>query len=391
MTALLLLAGGVLLISVGADRLVAGAASGAARLGIAPLVVGLTVVAFGTSAPEVVLTVLAVGRGQGDVAVGNLIGSNIFNVLFILGAAALVTPLGVARQLIRVEVPLLIAASVAVVGLARDGWIGRADGLILLVAFVVYLVAMLRQARGVNGVTRDDAAGDPGVPAPVPAPAPAPPAGGAPGATRGGALADLLRVAAGFVLLVAGAQALIAGAVGVARLAGASELVIGLTVLAAGTSLPEVATSLAAARRRESDIAVGNAIGSSIFNLLFVLGLGAVLAPEAIAVPPAAQRFDLLVMTATAVACLPIFLTGHRIDRWEGVVFLGYYAGYVSYLGLDASGHEAAGALRTALSWFVAPLALVTAGVVLGRWRAARRRPVRRPGTRRASIRPRTS
>jgi cation:H+ antiporter len=342
-TLLLFALGGILLIG-GAELLVRGASRLAIAAGISPLVVGLTVVAFGTSSPELAVTVSSAFAGQSDVALGNVVGSNIFNVLFILGVSALITPLLVAQQLVRLDVPLMIGASVLALLLALDGRIGRLDGIILFAGVVAYTAFLIRQSRRETAAVQqeyDEAFG---------------------GAERkrSSPLVNIVLILAGLGLLVLGSQWLVEGAVMAATALGVSELVIGLTVVAAGTSLPEVATSILAAIRGERDIAVGNVVGSNIFNLLAVLGLGSIVAPAGIPVAPGALAFDLPVMIAVAVAALPIFFTGYLIARWEGAVFLGYYLVYTVYLVLDATNHAAVPAFGATMRWFVLPLTALT-------------------------------
>ncbi len=348
-TILGLIAGLVLLIS-GAELLVRGASRLALAAGLPPLVVGLTIVAFGTSAPEVLVTVTSSLGGQANVAIGNVVGSNIFNVLFILGLAAVITPLAVHARLVRVDVPIMIGASIVVIVLALDHLVSRVEGLGLLAALAAYTGYLIHQARG-------DAAG---------------PEGRVPGAED---LADaevglpvaVGLVAGGLALLVAGAWLLVEAAVTLAQALGVSDLVIGLTIVAVGTSLPEVATSIVAAVRGQRDIAVANVVGSNIFNLLAVLGLGGLAAPSGLPVAPGALAFDLPVMLAVAVATLPLVYTGHRLDRWEGGVFLGYYVTYAAFLILEATDHAAQGALRDAMVWFVMPLTALTLAVAVYR------------------------
>ncbi len=344
---LLFAAGGVLLI-VGAELLVRGASRLAIGVGISPLVVGLTVVAFGTSAPELAVTVGSSYAGQSDLAVGNVVGSNIFNILLILGISALIAPLFVRRQLIRLEAPLMIAASVLMLLLALDGRIGRLDGLLLFAGVVAYTVFMVRHSRR----QAPDLKSEPGE---------------AFEGENGGRWAlpvNLGLIAIGLAGLVLGARWLVDGAVAIAVSVGVSELVIGLTVVAAGTSLPEVATSVLASLRGERDIAVGNVVGSFLFNILAVLGLGSLVAPAGIPVAPGALAFDIPVMIAVAVATLPVFFTGHIIARWEGAVFLAYYVAYTTYLVLDSVEHHALDEFGTALLWFVLPLTVLTMVVI---------------------------
>jgi cation:H+ antiporter len=362
-TLLLFVAGGALLIA-GAELLVRGASRLARAAGIAPLVVGLTVVAFGTSAPELAVTVGSAYAGEADVALGNVVGSNIFNVLFILGVSALITPLVVARQLVRLDVPIMIGASALALLLALDGSLGRGDGLVLLAGIVAYTGFLLWQVRREpgeegDGGTAGGEAGDGSSPAPSLA--------------KNG-----LFVLVGLGLLVLGARWFVRAAVATATALGVSELVVGLTVVAAGTSLPEVATSVLAAVRGERDIAVGNVVGSNVFNLFAVLGLGSLVAPGGLHVPTGALTFDLPVMGAVAVATLPIFFTGLTIARWEGAVFLGYYVAYTVYLVLQATEHAALANFRTALLGFALPLTVLTLGIAA--WRALRRREPYRAG-----------
>jgi cation:H+ antiporter len=346
-TAGLFVAGLVALIA-GAELLVRGASRLAYALGIAPLVVGLTVVAFGTSAPEIAVSVGAVTRGQVDLAVGNVVGSNVFNVLFILGLSALITPLVVARQLIRQEVPLMIGVSVLLLVFALDGTIGRIEAATLFAGMIAYTVFLIRQGRAEAAAARGN---------------------GEPVAASGrGALAlNAVFVIVGLALLVLGAGWLVEAAVKFARWLGVSELVIGLTIVAAGTSLPEVASSIVAAIRGERDIAVGNVIGSNLFNILACLGIAGLVAAEPLAVAPSVRTFDLPVMVAVAFVCLPVFFTGASIERWEGGVLFGYYIAYTAYLILRSAEHDALPAFSAVMAGFVIPLTVITLTIVIVR------------------------
>jgi cation:H+ antiporter len=355
-TTVVLFAAGLGLLVLGAEWLVRGASRLAAALGISPLVIGLTVVAYGTSAPELAVSVKSAWAGQPDLALGNVVGSNIFNVLLILGASAVITPLAVSSQLVRLDVPIMVGLSALTLLLAGDGSIGRLDGAILFAGAVAYTAFQVRQSRNESAAVRAEYAQQlPAVPSRT--------------------AANLALVAGGLALLVLGSRWLVAGAVAFAQALGVSELVIGLTIVAAGTSLPEVATSVLAAVRGERDIAVGNVVGSNIFNLLSVLGLSGLLAPAGLPAPPALLRFDLPVMVAVAVACLPIFASGSLIARWEGALFLFYYAAYTAYLVLAAQQHDALPAFSAVMETFVLPLTAVTLGVV--GWRAWRERTPR--------------
>lgn len=352
MTFVMLLAGLALLMA-GAELLVRGASRLALSLGVSPLVIGLTVVAYGTSAPELAISIGATLDGQADIALGNVIGSNIANVLLILGLSALIAPLVVARQLVWLDVPVMVGVSLLVLVLALDGQLDRWLGVALILGGVGYTVLQVYLGRreGASQTTEVDGAD--------PAPSPL--------------WRNALLVVAGLVLLVFGARWLVASAVTIAEAFGISQLVIGLTVVAVGTSLPELATSLMAALRGEREMAVGNIIGSNIFNLLLVLGAAVAMSPGGITLSAAAVNFDLPVMTAVAIACLPIFFTGHCIARWEGALFLGYYVAYTAFLLLNAAGHESLPAFSQVMMVFVVPLTVVTLVVVTARALRARR------------------
>ena len=358
MTFVYLIAGLVLLVA-GAEVLVRGAAKLAAQFGISPLVIGLTVVAFGTSAPETAVSVQAALNGSGDIAIGNVLGSNIANVLLILGMTALVAPLVVSRQLIRLDVPIMIGASLVTFGLAWDGELSRIDGALLFTAVVIYTLFLIIGSRREKAAEVDDEfAKEFGLDEPA-----KPHAG----------LINAGLVIAGLVLLVAGSNFLVEGAVALARALGLSELVIGLTVIAIGPSLPELATSIMAAFRGERDIAVGNIVGSNLFNLLCVLGLASLVSPQAISVSPNALAFDFPVMIAVAVACLPIFFAGYSINRWEGALFVAYYVAYTLYLVLTSTGRPFAETFGDAMLGYALPLTAITLLVIAGRaWKTQR-------------------
>jgi cation:H+ antiporter len=348
---------GLVSLVAGAELLVRGASRAASALGISPLVIGLTVVAFGTSSPELAASVRAGLAGASDLSVGNVVGSNVFNVLVILGLAAVLTPIAVDRQLLRLDVPFMVASSFLVWGLAADGRLSRVEGTVLLSGIVGYTALLIRLSR------REPTALEAEYAAEIAAPR-----GPRPRTLALGALAAL----GGLVMLVAGAGWLVDGATGVARLLGVDELVIGLTVVAAGTSLPELATSAVAAVRGHRDIAVGNVVGSNIFNLLSVLGVTAVVSPGGIAFSDRALGRDLPVMVVVALACLPVFFTGLVVSRWEGGLLLAGYAAYAGWLVVRARGGDADPAVRTSL--IVMVVAVVAVTLVVGIARALRRR-----------------
>ena len=343
---------GVAALVGGAELMIRGAARLAARFGISSVVIGLTVVAFGTSAPELAVSAQAALEGSGDIAVGNVVGSNVANILLILGTAAVVGGgLYVAQRIVRIDVPLVIGASVLVLVLSLDGRLSSWEGALLFALLVAYVVWSVQASRREppEVASEYDEAIDPDALARTPV------------------WLDLVLVVAGLGLLAVGGNLLVTAASDTAAELGASDLVIGLTVVAIGTSLPELATSILAAVRGERDLAVGNAVGSNLFNLLCVLGITAVLADGGLAVSEQARTFDLPIMTAVAVACLPVFFNGYLLKRWEGGVFLAYYAFYLGYLVVDAAEHSSQELVRDAALLFVAPLTVLTLGVVA--WR----------------------
>jgi len=346
----LLFALGLLCLLAGAELLVRGASRLALSFGLSPLVVGLTVVAFGTSAPEVAVSAGAVLDGRNDIAVGNVVGSNIFNVLVILGFSAMIAPLVVRSQVIRQEVPIMLGGSLLLMLMSRDGVIGRIDAALLFALIIAYTAFLALQARRGPQPVGQEFANDL--------------------ARRAKPSSQLTMqlglIVAGLALLVVGAGWLVDAASAFARALGVSDLVIGLTIVAAGTSLPELATSAIAALRGERDIAVGNAIGSCTFNTLGCLGISGLLADGGLPIAPSVLNFDLWVMLATGFACVPVMLTERRIVRWEGALFLAYYAIYTAYLILAAQQHDALPMFSHAMLWFVIPLTVVTlAGLLL--------------------------
>ena len=342
--AVLLFILGLLFLITGAEALVRGASRIAAKLSISPLVIGLTVVAFGTSSPELAVSIKSALAGQAGIALGNVIGSNIFNVLFILGVSALIMPLTVARQLIRFDVPLMIVLSIVVLVLSLDQNLGRIDGFLLVAGLIWYVWFLISQSRKESLTAASGHEEEFCTETDIP----------------GGWLRNAGLIMVGLVLLLFGSHWLVEGAVSVARYLGVSELIIGLTIVSAGTSLPELVTSVIAAIRGERDIAVGNVVGSNIFNMMGVLGFACIVAPDGIEVSNAVIGFDLPVMIAVALACLPIFFTGGIISRWEGALLLGYYTAYTLYLILDASRHDALTGFSAVMLYFVMPLTVIT-------------------------------
>ncbi len=346
-----LLVGGFILLVVGAEFLVRGASKVAALFGISPLVIGLTVVAYGTSTPELAVSIQAGLAGAADIAVANVVGSNIFNILLILGICAMIQPLVVAQQLVRLDVPLMIGLSVLTILFALDGRIGMLDGILFVVGLIVYNVWAIRKSRQESAAVKAEYEQEYG-------------AQNAPPLTAMEIGKNAAFILGGLAILVVGSRWLVNGSVALAQVLGVSDMIIGLTIVAAGTSLPEVATSVIATIRNERDIAIGNVVGSNIYNILAILGIASVVTPGGLVVAPAMLSFDLIVMTAVAFACLPIFFSGYSIDRWEGVVFFGGYIAYTAYLVLSATQHDALPMFSNAMLYFVLPLVALTLAVV---------------------------
>jgi cation:H+ antiporter len=317
LTAIALIVGGLLLLAGGGEAMVRGATAVARHAGVTPAVIGLTVVAAGTSLPELVVSVLAALSGEPEIAVGNVVGSNILNLLGVLGFTALLIELPVRGVSVKYEWPFMFLISCLALVLARDGLIDRVEGGLMLAGFVgfaAYMVAVARREVAAEERSRVEAmvrmrAGRAGE----------------------AALAiSLAGVVLGGLLLVLGGSALVSGAVNLARLAGLSERVIGLTVVAVGTSLPELAASAAAARRGQTDIAIANLIGSNVFNLLGILGTTALVRP--IPVAPLIVHRDMVWMVGSAFVLFPIMRSGMRVTRLEGALLLGLYGVYIVQL-----------------------------------------------------------
>ncbi len=326
---------GLFLLIAGAELMVRAAVRLAARLHVRPLIIGLTIVALGSSAPQMAVSLQAVQAHTPDIAVSSVIGSSIFNILVTLGLSALIIPLRVSRQLVRLDIPLMIGASLLVFVLAWNEELGRFDGILLLGALALYLGLLLRQSRH-STRPHSDQPHDPQAPW----------------------FTSLLMIVGGLGMLVFAGHLLLGAAVVVATDLGFSERVIGLTVVAVGTSLPELATSLIAALRGQRDIAVGNVIGANLFNLLGVLGLTALIAPTPLSVSPNALDFDLPVMLGVAALCLPVFYSGYRVTRAEGLLLLGLYLAYGLHVVSFTTGMPLAGKLERLMLFYVLPTLL---------------------------------
>lgn len=359
LTIVLMFIGGLVALVLGAGWLVRGAAKLALSFGISPLVVGLTVVAFGTSAPELAVSAGAVLDGKVDIAIGNVVGSNILNVLLILGASAVITPLVVHLQLIRQEVPIMIAASVALLLMMLDGVVATWESALLVGAMVIYTVFLVWQSRRQSASADAEFEGEVDLNSTW---------------DRHWSV-QLGLILLGLVALVTGSHFLVEAAVTAAKQWGVSDVVIALTIVALGTSLPEIATSVTAALKGQRDMAVGNVVGSNTFNILGCLGISGMLSTSGLVVAESVIHFDAWVMLAVALACLPIFITGREIARWEGVVFLLYYAAYTAYLILASQAHDALQQFSAVMLYFVVPLTVITMAVSLFKHRRAGRTP----------------
>ncbi|MDH2415094.1 calcium/sodium antiporter [Nocardioides sp. CER19] len=312
----LLVAGGLAALLAGAELLIGGGRGLATWLGISPMVIGLTVVSLGTSVPELAVGIDAARKGSPDLAVGNIVGTNLVNILFILGLSALIVPVLFARRTLVFDLPVMTAAALLLFLLALDGILGRWDGILLLVGGAAYTWALLRLSR------RDQAD----------AAAATPPDGPVTVPRARAPLKHVVGLVVGLAVIVLGAELLVDGAVDAATSLGVSEAVIGLTVVAIGTSAPELVTTVLSTLRGERDIAIGNLLGSSIYNIAFVLGLTVVVAPHGVPVADEVLSADLVLLVVTALGALPVFLSGSRINRVEGALFVVTYAGYLTWL-----------------------------------------------------------
>lgn len=318
----LLLVLGLVLLVAGADGLVKGAARLAAKIGIPSLVIGLTVVAFGTSAPELAVSINSALSNKTELAIANVVGSNIFNVLFILGLAAIIIPLSISKQLIRQDVPIMVLASLLVFYMATDGLLSFWDCAILVLLLVAYTVFLFVQGKRTDTQSSDSSDDE------------------VASLTQGNhpVWQSVLWLVIGLILLITGANFLVTSAVNIARAFGVSEAIIGLTILAIGTSLPEVVTSIVASCKGQRDIAVGNVVGSNTFNLLAVLGISGLFSSEGLVGSTQLVEQDFPIMLAVALLCLPLMFTGAVLNRIEGMLFFGLYLLYSAFLIGDVIG-----------------------------------------------------
>ena len=303
---------------VGAEVMVRGSARAASRLGISPIVVGLTVVSIGTSMPELAVGVVAASEGSGALAVGNIAGTNVVNMLFVLGLSALILPLAIEMRTLRFELPVMAGAAILLWVLAANGVLSRIDGLILVIGAIAYTFAVILASRR----ERQEAVAEFAESYP-------------PDATRTSGHRTLLHIGmmlAGIAVVVLGAEWLVDAAVGMAREFGVSDALIGLTVVAIGTSAPELVTTVVSTLRGERDIAVGNLLGSSIYNILLILGVTCLVPAHGLELTPALVRIDIPIMVGVTLACIPIFISGRRVGRFEGGAMVGAYVAYLVFL-----------------------------------------------------------
>jgi len=321
----------------GAELLVRYISKIALKLGIPKVIIALTVVAFGTSAPELAVSVQASVDGQTDLMLGNIVGSNISNTLLILGLSALFIPLKVHKNIIRADAPIMIGITILLFIFSYNGSLGFWECSLFLVLLTLYLIFLARQRSNITIPEVEKNTTD-----------------------SGNMILNVVLTIVGFVLLITGARWLISSSLIFAEMAGVSELIIGLTVVAIGTSLPEIVISLVAAFRGERDIAVGNVVGSNILNILAVLGLSGVFATDIIPIQQALLEFDFPVLIAASIACLPIFWTGHKIVRYEGAIFMICYFAYIFYLFLSSTNSPFVEVFINTMLFFVLPVAVIT-------------------------------
>lgn len=308
---ILLLSSGLICLIVGAEALIRGGRSIGLRLGLTPLFVGLTIIAIGTSMPELVVSIGAAIQGKGDISVANVVGSNIFNIAFILGITALITPVRVDLSIIKTDIPLVIAVSVVAFWLVLEAPISKTTGLILVIALCAYTAFAYYQAKKETGATSEL-----GIPVPAPE-------------SVGAWPKDIFYIICGIAALVVGSRLFVNSASFIAHEVGVSEAVIGLTLVAAGTSMPELVTSIVAAVKKQPDVAVGNVVGSNIFNILGIMGVTSIITPLS---APGISLVDLSAMIISAVLLLPLAWTGKILKRWEGGLLLLGYCLYLWWL-----------------------------------------------------------
>jgi len=334
--AILLFIAGLFFLIFGADILIRGASRLALSIGITPLVIGLTVVSFGTSAPELAVSAQAALANQANLSVGNVIGSNIFNILVVLGISALIAPLLVSPSLIRRDIPIMISVSVIAYIFMFNEKLSFVEGVILFSILIVYLLFLIKQSRREQSDVKPDEVESSN--------------------SKIGILKYIGFIIVGLIMLTLGSNWLVDSSIKFAKYFEVSELIIGLTIVAIGTSLPEVVTSVIATIRGERDIAVGNVIGSNIFNILGVFGVVGIFSPHGVDVFPNVIQFDLPFMIVVALLCIPIFISGHTINRWEGLLLFSIYIIYTAYLILKETESTMLPQFYSLVCYFVIPI-----------------------------------
>lgn len=312
---------GLVIVLAGAETMLRGASRVAARLRVPPILIGLTVVSIGTSMPELAVGITAVAENKGPLAVGNIAGTNILNILFILGLSALMRPLPTRMLSVRLDVPVMIASALALIAMAWDERLDRSEGVVLLIGAALYTAALVRLSREESAATQREFARD--VAAAMPAALPP---------VRLFIAWNSTLLFAGIALTLFGADLLVDGASSIARLYGVSDAFIGLTIVAVGTSAPELATTVLATLKNDRDVAIGNLIGSSIYNILVILGITMSVAPHGIEIGTEVLRIDLPLAALVAIVCLPVFRSERRVSRIEGGFFVAAYLVYLSLL-----------------------------------------------------------
>ncbi|MBP9709022.1 MAG: calcium/sodium antiporter [Oligoflexales bacterium] len=329
---------GLIALIIGAEFLIKGASGLALSLGISPLIVGLTVVALGTSAPELVVSIKATLIGNSNIAIANVVGSNIFNVLFVLGLCAIASPLLVRSQLVKLDLPIMVLASFLCLVFALDGALSFIEGAFFCTIIVTYTYLLINKSRHESKKTKEEllsTKNHTGSPKPQ-------------------ILKNILSLSFGLAIMLLGGDYFVEGAIQLAKYLGFSDTIIGLTVVAIGTSLPEVVASLMATIKGERDLAIGNVVGSNIYNIFLILGLSSMLSNEGLTVSQELINFDIPVMIAASIACLPIF-AGLKMRRWEGLMFFSGFVVYTTYLILKSTHHSMFNNYNQALQYLIVP------------------------------------
>lgn len=316
LSALGLCLGGLVVLVTGAELLVRGGTALASRLNVSPAIIGLTVIAIGTSAPELAVGIDASLKGNGALAVGNIAGTNTVNILLILGLSALMKPLALQRRTLKLDLPAMLVAAIAMFVLSLDGSLSRLDGALLIMLGIAYSTLLIRAALRERAAAKDE-----------PDKKKEKAGGARPGMLRNAAL-----LLGGIVIVVFGADWLVSGGVAAAEIWGVSDAFIGLTIVAIGTSAPELVTTVVSTLRGKRDIAIGNLLGSSTYNIALILGLTCLVPSDGVPVPSEVLMVDIPVMIGAVVACIPVFLIGRYVSRWEGGLFFAAYAVYLAYL-----------------------------------------------------------